>query len=337
MADRPPGRRVVLLGGSRSACTALVRFASRRRDLRSAAAEIDEAITRYDSPPVSFALKSGRRSLRKGPLIMAVLTVTPDSFSDGGRFLDPPAALDRALQMAEEGANLIDVGAESTRPGAMPVTLDEELRRVIPVLEMLVPALERKGKARPLVSIDTTKAEVVRCAAEVGVDMVNDISGMTFDPEMPAAVAASRLPVVLQHIQGDPRTMQRSPRYAHLVPEIASFLRSRIEHAVAEGVRLDRILIDPGIGFGKRREDNLAILKHLAAFRSLGRPILIGASRKSFVGDGREAPADRRLEGSLAAEALAIAGGADIIRVHDTRQAVLVARLCHAVLHCRTP
>ncbi|MFQ5878237.1 MAG: dihydropteroate synthase [Acidobacteriota bacterium] len=164
---------------------------------------------------------------------------------------------------------------------------------------------------------------------------MNDISGMTFDPEMPAAVADLRLPVVIQHIRGTPRTMQRSPRYAHLLPEIARFLRERIERALEAGVREDRIIVDPGIGFGKRRADNLAILKHLRALRSLGRPILIGVSRKSVLG-GTELPVSRRLESGLAAEALAIAGGADIIRAHDVRQAVCVARLCHAVLEVRT-
>jgi dihydropteroate synthase len=266
---------------------------------------------------------------------MGVLNVTPDSFSDGGRFQTPRKALDRVRKMIGDGADMIDVGGESTRPGSRPVPLEVELRRVLPVLERLMDTLRGIRGARPLISIDTTKAEVARRAAALGVDMVNDISGMSFDPAMPAVVAESGLPVVIQHIRGRPRTMQRAPRYAHLIPEIASFLRRQIALAVAAGVRADRIVIDPGLGFGKRRRHNLAILRHLPVFRSLGHPILIGASRKSFIEGALELPVAERLEGSLAAEALAISGGADIIRAHDVRESVRVARLCHGVLRGR--
>jgi dihydropteroate synthase len=297
-----------------------------------AAREIETALRLSRHPATSIALRKGSRSFSRGAMVMGVLNVTPDSFSDGGRFASPRRALDRARQMIEEGAHVIDVGGESTRPGSRPVSLEEELRRVLPVLEGLMDRLRRIRGVRPLVSIDTTKAEVARRAASLGVDMVNDISGLSFDPAMPAVVAESGLPVVIQHIKGRPRTMQRSTRYAHLIPEIASVLRRRVARAIAAGVRADRIVIDPGLGFGKRRHHNLAILRHLSAFRSLGHPILIGASRKSFIGGALELPVSERLEGSLAAEALAIAGGADIIRSHDVREAVRVARLCHAVL-----
>jgi len=264
-------------------------------------------------------------------MIMGILNLTPDSFSDGGRFRSGRAAVEQGLCMADEGADIIDVGGESTRPGSRPVPLEEELRRVTPILERLVPRLARRRR-RTLVSIDTTKAEVARRAAAIGVDLVNDISGLGFDAEMPEAIAASRFPVVISHIRGRPLTMQRSPRYSHLLPEIAAFLRGRIERAVTAGVAEDRIIVDPGIGFGKRRLDNLAILKNLPALRSLGRPILVGLSRKSFIGGTLELPVEQRLEGSLAAQALAIAGGADIIRVHDAQEAVRAARLCDAVL-----
>jgi dihydropteroate synthase len=266
---------------------------------------------------------------------MGILNVTPDSFSDGGRFLRPRQAVEHAVRMAEEGAAIIDVGGESTRPGSRRVSLREELRRVMPVLEAVVPALARLGPRRPLLSIDTTKAEVARRAAEAGVDVVNDISGLTFDPAMPAAVAESGLPVVIGHIRKRPETMQRAPRYRHLLPDIAAFLRRGIVLARRAGVREDRIAVDPGIGFGKRRRDNLVILRHLASLRSLGRPILVGASRKSFLSGPLDLPVADRLEGSLAAEALAIAGGADIIRAHDVRPAVRVADLCSAVLRGR--
>jgi dihydropteroate synthase len=263
---------------------------------------------------------------------MGILNVTPDSFSDGGRYLEPSRAVERALQMAREGADLIDIGGESTRPGAGPVPLAEELRRVMPVLDAVTLAVRALTGRRPLISVDTRKAEVARRAAAAGADLINDISGMTHDPAMAAAVAESGLPVVLQHIRGTPGTMQKSPRYRHLMPEIAAFLRAQIEKAVRAGVREDKIVIDPGIGFGKRRRDNLAILRNLEVLTSLGRPILVGASRKSFLKEANALPAAERLEASLAAEALAIAGGADIIRVHDVREASRVASLCDAVL-----
>jgi dihydropteroate synthase len=282
--------------------------------------------------PSYLALRRGRLPLGRRTYVMGILNVTPDSFSDGGRFLAPRRAVARALEMAEEGADFIDVGGESTRPGSARVPLAEELRRVMPVLEALLPALARLEGPRPLVSIDTYKAEVARRAAEAGVDLVNDVSGLTLDPAMPAAVAEAGLPVVLQHLRGRPETMQRAPRYRRLLPEIVAFLKRRIDLARRAGVRLDRIVVDPGLGFGKRRRHNLEILRGLGALRALGRPILVGASRKSFIGGALDLPVAERLEGSLAAEALAIAGGADIIRAHDVRPAVRVARLCDVVL-----
>ncbi len=326
-----PGRgRVVLLTGGASAFGDLVRTAARHPTAGIAAREIALALHHRDARPTSPAhsrLPIGRRTL-----VMGVLNVTPDSFSDGGRHPGRRAAVRHALRMASEGADIIDIGGESTRPGAAPVSAREELRRVLPVLGDLVESLGRRSPPRPLLSIDTIKAEVARRAAATGAHMINDISGLGSDPAMPAVVAETALPVVISHIRGRPRTMQRSPRYAWLLPEIAAFLRDRIDLAVRAGVREDRIIIDPGLGFGKRHRDNLAILKHLSALRSLGRPILIGASRKSFIGKGLDLPVGERLEGSLAAEALAIAGGADIIRAHDVVQAVRVARLCDAVL-----
>jgi dihydropteroate synthase len=276
-------------------------------------------------------LRDGRAAPAGRSLIMGILNVTPDSFSDGGRFARPRAAVRRALRLAEEGADIIDVGGESTRPGARPVGLTEEARRVLPVLEALVPALRRMPGGGPLVSIDTTKAEVARRAAALGADLLNDVSAMTWDPAMPAVAAEYRLPVVLQHVRGRPATMQRAPRYRLLLPEIAAFLRAAAARAVAAGVDPDRLIVDPGFGFGKRRRHNLALLRRLGTLASLGRPILAGVSRKSFLGSADAAPADR-LEASLASEALALAGGAAIIRAHDVREAVRAARLCDAVL-----
>jgi dihydropteroate synthase len=296
------------------------------------AAEIASAIVAAFGPAPPLVLRDSRQTASDRTLVMGILNVTPDSFSDGGRFLAPRAAVGRALRMAEEGADIIDVGGESTRPGARPIGLVEEARRVLPVLEALIPALRRIRGGGPLVSIDTTKAEVARRAAAIGADMINDISAMTFDPAMPAVAAEYRLPVVLQHLRGRPATMQRAPRYRLLVPEIAAFLRAAAARAVAAGCDPERLIVDPGFGFGKRRRHNLALLRRLAVLRSLGRPILAGLSRKSFLVHAGEVTSADRLGASIASEALALAGGAAIIRAHDVREAARAARLCDAVL-----
>jgi dihydropteroate synthase len=335
-AQAAAGRRgagpVVILQGDGTHYHAFLKKASRGEPTRAAALEVRDVLMRASTWPRALALARGRLTLGQRTLIMGILNVTPDSFSDGGLHLDPSRAAERALQMAREGADLIDIGGESTRPGAAPVPLKEELRRVLPVLEAVAGALLALPEPRPLLSVDTRKAEVARRAARAGADLINDISGLTHDPAMPAVVADSGLPIVVQHIRGTPITMQRNPRYAHLLPEIAAFLRAQMEKAVRAGVREDKIIIDPGIGFGKRRRDNLAILRNLDVLKSLGRPILVGASRKSFLKEANALPPAERLEASLAAEALAIAGGADIIRVHDVREAARVASLCDAVL-----
>jgi dihydropteroate synthase len=328
---RQPGR-VVMLQGDGDHYHLFLDRATRSETTRAVAREVRDVLMRASTRPHALALARGRLSLGQRTLIMGILNVTPDSFSDGGLYAEPERAVARALEMASEGADLIDIGGESTRPGARPVSLREELRRVLPVVEALVPALRSLPGNRPLLSIDTRKSEVARRAAAAGADLINDISGMTHDPAMASVAAECALPVVLQHIRGTPGTMQLRPRYTHLLPEIAAFLRRRIETAVQAGVREDRIVIDPGLGFGKRRRDNLAILRNLRVLTSLGRPILVGASRKSFLKGAAATPPSARLEGSLAAEALAIAGGADIIRVHDVREAARVASLCDAVL-----
>jgi len=324
--------RIVLLQGDGAQFHELLRQAGTHHATLTAAGEIRQTLINASTRPRALALARGRLALGRRTLVMGVLNVTPDSFSDGGRFLDPRAAVERAHAMAREGADLIDIGGESTRPGAAPVPLSEEVRRVMPVVEALAGAFRDMRESRPLLSVDTRKAEVARRAAEAGADLINDVSGLTHDPAMAATVADSGLPIVIQHTRGTPETMQRFPRYSHLLPEIAAFLRGRIDQAVRAGVREDRIIVDPGIGFGKRRRDNLGILRHLRVLASLGRPILVGASRKSFLKGQGDLPAAERLEASLAAEALAIAEGADIIRVHDVREGVRVASLCDAVL-----
>jgi dihydropteroate synthase len=252
---------------------------------------------------------------------MGILNVTPDSFSDGGRYLDKDRAVGRALRMAEEGADIIDIGGESSRPGSEPVSEEEETHRVVSVIEAI-----RKRIDTPL-SVDTYKAEVARRAVEAGAAMINDISALSFDPGMAELAARLSVPVVLMHIKGTPRDMQKDPRYTDLIGEIKGFLDRAIQHATEAGIDPEQIIIDPGIGFGKTAEDNLTLIGHIRDFFDLGRPVLVGASRKSFIGSLTERSVDDRLWGSIGAAAAAALLGAHVVRVHDvaeTRDALAV-------------
>ena len=268
----------------------------------------------------------GEVPLDRRPLVMGVLNVTPDSFSDGGEHFDPGAALDRALEMVEQGADILDVGGESSRPGADPVPEQEELRRILPVIEHLAP------RVRVPVSVDTYKASVARRAVEAGAAVVNDISGLRMDPAMAPTVAELGCTVVVMHMRGTPRTMQTDTRYDDLMGEIFEALEGSVGAALEAGVPRERVWIDPGIGFGKSPEGNLVILRRLGELRSLGCPILVGASRKSFIGRalGIDDPKDR-LEGSLAAAVLAVWNGARVVRVHDVRETRRAVDLAWAV------
>ena len=255
------------------------------------------------------------------PSVMGVLNVTPDSFSDGGMFLDPAAALVQAEQMIGEGAAVIDVGGESTRPGSEPVDAGEELGRVMPVVEGLA------ARGAPI-SIDTSKAEVARRALEVGAVLVNDVSALRGDPDMAETVAASRADVCLVHMQGTPKTMQNEPCYGDVVSEVKAFLEERLSFAVGQGISEDRVWLDPGIGFGKRLEHNLEILRRLDEIVAIGRPIVIGASRKRFLGALTGRAERDRVAATVAANVLAFERGAWMFRVHDvaqTRDALTVA------------
>ena len=261
--------------------------------------------------------------------IMGILNVTPDSFSDGGRYLDANRAIDYAHQMIEDGADIIDIGGESSRPGALPVSTDEELTRVLPVIDALAKGTDA------FISIDTYKPPVARDALQVGAHIVNDITALG-DADMAGVVAGMGAGLILMHMKGVPRTMQHSPVYQDLIPEILTFLQNRIDKAQAEGVCTDRIMIDPGIGFGKTAEHNLEILRSLDAFRSLDKPILIGTSRKAFIGKILNLPnPDDRLEGTAATVAWAIAHGADVVRVHDVKAICKIAQMTDAI-HRRT-
>ncbi len=259
--------------------------------------------------------------------VMGVLNVTPDSFSDGGRYASADRAVEHAREMAALGADLIDIGGESTRPGADPLSEEEELQRILPVIERLAAEL-------PLpLSVDTYKASVAERALKAGASLINDISGLRFSPDMARVVADHGAALVIMHIKGTPRNMQQDPVYADVVREIGSFLAEGIEIAVRAGVDREKIMIDPGIGFGKTVEHNLAILHRLDEFRTLGRPVLIGTSRKRFIGSVLDIPQpDQRLEGTAATVALAIERGAKIVRVHDVAAMVRVARMTDAIL-----
>lgn len=257
--------------------------------------------------------------------LMGILNVTPDSFSDGGRFLAPERAVEHALRMVDDGAGIIDVGGLSSRPGSEPVTVQEELRRTVPVLEAICKELDVP------VSIDTYRAEVAEAALEAGAAMVNDISGLG-DPAMAALVAQSGAALVLMHMKGTPADMQVEPRYDALVPEVMDYLRQSIRRAEDAGVPAERIMIDPGIGFGKTFDHNLEIINRLSEFTLLGYPVLVGPSRKAFLGailNG--APSDERLFGTAASVAASVLAGASIVRVHDVAEMADVVRTADAI------
>ncbi len=258
------------------------------------------------------------------PRVMGILNVTPDSFSDGGRFCDPESALRRALELQQEGADLIDVGGESTRPGAPPVGEAEELERVIPVIERLKDVVEVP------ISVDTSKPLVMREAVAAGAGLINDVNALRADGALETA-AALQVPVCLMHMQGTPRTMQQAPSYRNVVAEVKAFLQARMAACRKAGIPSERILLDPGFGFGKRLEHNLALLRELRSLTALGRPLLVGISRKSMLGaiTGREV--EERLAAGLAATVLAVERGASLLRVHDVAATVDAVKVVQAV------
>jgi dihydropteroate synthase len=286
-----------------------------------------ETLTRKEELKPVIPLKAGQQLPLSRPLVMGILNVTPDSFSDGGKFQTFESAKDRALQIRDEGADILDIGGESTRPGSSPVTPTEEIRRVIPVIEAVRPEL------RIPISVDTTSAATARAALDAGADIVNDISALRFDPEMAQVVAEHKVPVVLMHMLGSPKDMQVSPNYVDCIKEIMDFFRERIDFAVNQGIDRSKIIIDPGIGFGKRLSDNIEILTNLSEFTKLGLPILIGTSRKSFIGmlSGLDNEASERIGGSIGSMVAAVLNGANIVRVHDVKESVEALKVVAAV------
>ncbi len=311
-----------LLMGTQKHFEKLILKLERYPDLQSLGQSIKETIRNISK--IQYTLRCRKRTLTLGKrtLLMGVLNVTPDSFSDGGLFFDKEKAIAHGIRMVEEGADIIDIGGESTRPGSKPLELDEELRRVIPVIESL------SKKVGVPISIDTYKSAVAQRAIEAGAEIINDISALNFDPNLAQVAAKENTPLVLMHIRGTPETMQKNVYYESLLSEILHSLKDSIRMAESAGVDPRQIIVDPGIGFGKTVEDNLFIIKNLYEFRILGKPILLGTSRKSFIGKILNAEAGDRLEGTLSSIAIGVLNGAHVIRSHDvlqTRKAIAVA------------
>jgi len=293
----------------------------------------------YDGPPMfhrkRFRLHLSSRTLILGErtLVMGVLNITPDSFSDGGAYLDSEAAIARALQLEQDGADILDIGGESTRPGATPVAAEEELRRILPVIEVL------RGKLRIPMSVDTRRADVAKAALAAGVEILNDVSGLRLDPPLGEVARRARVPLILMHMRGTPQTMQRGPFARDVVRDVLSGLREAVARAKRAGIAKKQLLLDPGIGFGKKHEQNFEILARLPEFARLGCPIVIGTSRKAFLGKalaesgGPSAPPGERLLGTAATVTASILGGAHIVRVHDVAEMVRVVRVADAVLN----
>jgi dihydropteroate synthase len=287
----------------------------------------------FVEPSMSWSLSlPGRKPFAwKGrTVVMGILNATPDSFSDGGRFMDPARALEQAQRMQEEGADWIDLGGESTRPGSRTVPSGEEKARILPILKACA------RKIRIPISVDTSRAEVARAAVGEGARMVNDVSALRRDRAMARTVARLKVPLVLMHMKGRPRTMQKAPRYSDVVGEVLSFLRGRVEFAVGAGVRRDRILVDPGFGFGKLPSHNLELVRRLHEFRVLGRPVLMGPSRKATLGHLLGGlPPSERLEATLAVVTASVLGGADWVRVHDVKETIRAVKVADALRYGR--
>ncbi|MGQ9497429.1 MAG: dihydropteroate synthase [Desulfotomaculales bacterium] len=314
-----PTTDVLLMGTLRQYEALIKKLARQPYGLRELAGRIGEALINFETRPrYELSCRGYRLPLGRRTLVMGILNITPDSFSDGGKYLDPEAALARAREMEAQGADIIDVGGESTRPGHTPVGAEEELARVLPVLERLVRAV------RIPISIDTSKAEVARRALEVGVHMVNDQWALA-DQGMAEVVAEAGVPVVLMHNQD-------GTAYRDLLGDITAYFRERIKRASLAGIAREKIIIDPGFGFGKTAAQNLEVVRRLREFAGLGHPILIGPSRKSTIGKVLGLPVEERVEGTAAVVTAAILQGADIVRVHDVKEMVRVARMADAIV-----
>ncbi len=314
----------MIIGTPRQILQGCVSLEGQPFDLPVLSGDLREALDDFPEIPDIIHSRNKVLDFRRKPLIMGILNVTPDSFSDGGRYLNTDDALIRARQMASQGADIIDIGAESTRPGSLPVPADIQLDRLLPIIESL------SSDCEAVISVDTANASVAGTTLSAGAFMINDVSALS-DPVMAQTVAEAKVPLVLMHMKGTPETMQDNPVYIDVIEDIYSFLEERIKAAEEAGIRRERIIIDPGIGFGKRLEDNLRIISRLEEFRWLGCRVLLGHSRKSFIGQltGRKDPSEREI-GSHAITALS-SGSTDIVRVHDVEGTAQVLRITRAM------
>lgn len=323
---------VILTGTRKHYQRALLALREQGFGCSELAVEVEAAIRHFDNIPTlpsvqSILMAATYKAIGHRTLVMGILNVTPDSFSDGGKYKSREEAIDSALKMAKDGADIIDVGGQSTRPGAEEVSIVEEIDRVVPIIQQLTKNIDKP------VSIDTYRAEVAKAALDAGASIVNDISAATFDTKMPELLAQRQCPAILMHILGTPKDMQIDPCYDDLMGEIVGWLRGRVKALMEAGVDEKLLIVDPGIGFGKTPDHNLEILRRLAELKSLGRPIMVGTSRKATIGKVLGGlPANERLEGTAATVALSIANGADIVRVHDVREMARVTKMTDAVL-----
>jgi len=321
---------VILIGTEKQLQTLCGKLAPQPFQLPTLAGELKRVLQLATQPPRFWRTSQRDLSLDR-PLIMGILNVTPDSFSDGGHYRDPARAVERALEMVAEGVDIIDIGGESTRPGAATVSAEDELQRVLPVISAL------SGRISLPISVDTWKSTVAQAAMQAGAEIINDISGLTFDPQMVGVAARSGAGVVLMHTRGAPQTMQQDTDYSDLMGEIISSLRQSLAMAGQAGIEQERVALDPGIGFAKTAAHNLEILRRLSEFSSIGLPLLVGSSRKSFIGRTLKRETDQRVFGTAATVALAVQGGAHILRVHDVREMRDVADMAHAITNgCRS-
>jgi dihydropteroate synthase len=289
--------------------------------------DLKEVLENYQNTPPPLVSRSKTFSFGKKCYIAGIVNVTPDSFSDGNKFLDPERAYDQALKLIEDGADIIDIGGESTRPGADKVSIYEEKKRIIPVIKKL------SGRINIPISIDTYKSGVAQAAIDEGAEIINDISGLRFDKKMPALAAKYEVPVIIMHIKGKPHNMQSNPSYNNIFTEITDYLRNSIEIALKAGIIKEKLIIDPGIGFGKNINNNLELIKGLRQFKILGRPILLGTSRKSFIGKILGLGVEERLEGTIASSVAGFMQGANFLRVHDVRSVKMAIKMTESILN----
>lgn len=316
----------IILATPRQYETFTLKLSSQYPALKRLSEEIRKLLTTIQKSSFIFRFCHQVYHLDKRVHIMGILNLTPDSFYDGSRYLKPEEALRQAERMVEEGADFIDIGAESTRPGSKPISAQEEIARLKPILSLV------KKRLKIPISCDTYKSEVADFALKEGCVIINDISALQFDRKMAKLLAQRDAYCILMHIKGRPKTMQKNPQYKDLMGEIYHYLKERIEFAQREGIKEERIIIDPGIGFGKRLEDNYEIIRRLKELKGLGKPILLGPSRKSFIGLTLNLPVEERLEGSLSACVLATINGVNILRVHDVKETKRAVKMAEAII-----